>query len=107
MARITVTLAADLVKSIDCQSKSRSTFVTQAIRRELDRRRCAELRQSLENPHGEIGALADPRLGDVAIYWPGQDVEAIVDMSLGRVIGWTPGRGWQEISEENTAPRPE
>lgn len=107
MARITVTLGVDLVKSIDCQTESRSTFVTEAIRRELDRRRGAELRQSLENPHGENGALADPRLGDMTMDWLGDDVESIVDIRLGRAIRWTPGRGWQEINEERTAPWPE
>ena len=49
--RVTVTLPNDLIRDIDRQEKNRSKFVTEAIRRELDRRRLAELRRSLQNPH--------------------------------------------------------
>ena len=43
--RVTVSLPADLVRDIDRLESSRSSFVTEAIRHELDRRRRQELRQ--------------------------------------------------------------
>src|SRR5580704_10001092 len=39
------------VAGIDWREKNRSRFVAEAVRRELDRRRRAELRRSLNDPH--------------------------------------------------------
>ncbi len=51
--RVTVILPNDLVRAIDRREKNRSKFVAEAVRNELDRRRRAELRRSLHNPHPE------------------------------------------------------
>ena len=45
--RITVTLPKDVIRDIDQQENNRSRFVLLAIKRELERRRREDLRQSL------------------------------------------------------------
>ena len=57
--RVTLTLPNDLVRDIDRRENNRSKFVAEAVRHELDRRRRAELRRSLQNPHPESAALAE------------------------------------------------
>ena len=57
--RVTVTLPNHLVRDIDRREKNRSKFVAEAVRHELDRRRRAELRRSLQNPHSESAELAE------------------------------------------------
>ena len=57
--RVTISLPADLVRDIDRLEKSRSSFVTEAVQHELDRRRRRELRHSLQNPHRDSTDLAE------------------------------------------------
>ena len=71
--RVTVTLPDDLVRDIDRREKNRSRFVAEAVRRELDRRRRAELLSSLENPHPESTSLADQGLDEWAHGLPEED----------------------------------
>lgn len=84
--RVTVTLPDDLVKEIDRREKDRSKFVAEAVRRELDRRRRAELRRSLENPHPESAALAEQGLEEWSRGLPEEDAVALVDSSAGRAV---------------------
>ena len=64
--RVTVTLPNDLVRDNDRQEKNRSKFIAEAVRHELERRRRAELRRSLENPHSESAELAEQGLEEWA-----------------------------------------
>jgi Arc/MetJ-type ribon-helix-helix transcriptional regulator len=97
--RVTVTLPNDLVKEIDRREKNRSKFVMEAVRHELDRRRRAELRRSLQNPHPESTELAEQGLEEWTRGLPEEDIEALVDTSAGKPIQWVPGEGWVEGRE--------
>jgi Arc/MetJ-type ribon-helix-helix transcriptional regulator len=94
--RVTVTLPDDLIKDIDRREKNRSKFVAEAVRRELDRRRRAELRRSLESPHAKSGELADQGLEEWSRRLPEEDTEALVDSRAGKAVRWVPGEGWVE-----------
>jgi Arc/MetJ-type ribon-helix-helix transcriptional regulator len=92
--RVTVTLPDELVRDVDRREKNRSKFVAEAVRRELDRRRRAELRRSLQNPHPETADLAEQGLEEWSRGLPVEDTEALVDSRAGKQIRWVPGEGW-------------
>ena len=94
--RVTVTLPEDVLRDVDRREKNRSKFVAEAIRRELDRRRRAELRRSLEHPHPERAELAQEGLEEWWRGLPEEDGEAIVDSTAAKNIRWIPGEGWVE-----------
>lgn len=94
--RVTVTLPDDLVRDIDRREKNRSKFVAEAVRHELDCRRRAELRRSLQNPHPESAELAEQGLDEWSRGLPEEDAEALVDRSVGKAVRWIPGEGWVE-----------
>ena len=96
VARVTVTLPDDLVKDIDRREKNRSKFVVEAVRHELDRRRRAELRRSLQNPHLESAELAEQGFEEWTRGLPEEDAEALVDSGAGKPVRWVPGEGWVE-----------
>ena len=97
--RVTVTLPNDLVKDIDRRETNRSKFVAGAVRRELDRRRRAELRRSLRNPHPESKEFAGQALEEWARGLPEEDAGALVDKSRGKPVRWIPGESWVEGHE--------
>lgn len=97
--RVTVTLPNDLLRDIDRREKNRSKFVTEAVRHELDRRRRAELRRSLQNPHPESAEFAEQGLEEWTRGLPEEDTEALVDRSAGTPVRWVPGEGWVEERE--------
>src|SRR5712692_8380559 len=97
--RVTVTLPNDLVRDIDRREKNRSKFVAEAVRNELDRRRRAELRRSLQNPHPESSVLAEQGLEEWARSLPEEDTATLVDSSRGTPVCWIAGEGWVEGSE--------
>ncbi len=94
--RVTVTIPDQLLKEIDRREKNRSKFFAEAVRRELDRQRRAELRRSLENPHTEIVELAGQGLEDWFRSLPEDDPAALLDMDAGTAVQWVPGKGWVE-----------
>ena len=94
--RVTVTLPNDLVRDIDQQEKNRSKFVAEAVRRELDRRRRAELHRSLANPHPESVELAEQGLEEWSRGLPEEDAGTLVDASGGKPVRWVAGEGWVE-----------
>ena len=94
--RVTVTLPDDILRDIDRREKNRSKFVAEAVRREIHRRRRAELKRSLENPHPETAELAGEGLEEWSCGLPEEDTEALLDNSAGRPVRWVPGEGWQE-----------
>lgn len=94
--RVTITLPDDLVKGIDRFEKNRSKFITEAVRREIDRRRRGELRRSLETPHSEGIQLAEQGLEEWFRNLPKEDVESLVNPGAGKAVRWVPGEGWVE-----------
>lgn len=94
--RVTVTLPEDLVRDIDRREKNRSRFIAEAVRQELDRRRRAELRRSLQNPHPESADLAEQGLEEWSRGLPEEDAEALLDSGAGKAVRWVPGEGWVE-----------
>lgn len=93
--RVTVTLPAELVESIDRLENNRSRFIAEAVEHELDRRRREGLRRSLEHPHPEVAQLADAGIDEWAASLPEGD-EGLVDMAAGKPVRWAPGEGWIE-----------
>jgi hypothetical protein len=86
----------DLVRDIDRREKNRSKFVADAVRHELDRRRRAELRRSLQNPQPESVELAEQGFEEWARGLPEEDTETLVDSSAGKPVRWIPGKGCVE-----------
>lgn len=91
-ARVTVTLAADLVDSIDRIERNRSRFIAEAVQHELTRRRQAGLLQSIHSPHAETVALVDTGLADWVSDLPAD--EGLVDAGAGTPVRWIEGQGW-------------
>ena len=99
MERVTVTLPADLLRDVDRWNKNRSKFVAEAVRNELEHRRRAELRLSLQNPHPDAESLADEGLADWAGRLPDEDTNALFDSTAGKAVRWVPDVGWTERAE--------
>jgi hypothetical protein len=97
--RVTITLPDDLVRDIDRHEKNRSKFIAEAVRRELERRRRAELQRSLQNPHSDSAILADQGLQEWMSGLPPEDAEDLVVSNSGRPVRWVAGEGWIEDSE--------
>lgn len=91
-ARVTVTLAADLVDDIDRLERNRSRFIAEAVRHELRRRRQAALLQSIHSPHADTVALVDTGLADWVSDEPADD--GLVDVAAGTPVRWVEGQGW-------------
>src|ERR1035438_9148309 len=106
LAPVTVTLPDDLVKELDCPGKKRSKFVAEAVRHELDRRRRAELRRSLHNPHPESAELAEQGFEEWTRGLPEEDAAALVDSHAGRPVQWVSGEGWVEGRKVSSAAAP-
>ena len=90
--RVTVTLAAELVKGIDRLERNRSRFIAEAVEHELARRRRESLLNSVSNPHPETADLADTGLGDWTADLPGEG--GLVDVAGGTAVRWVEGQGW-------------
>jgi len=88
-----------LVRDIARREKNRSRFVAEAVRNELERRRRAELRLSLQNPHAESVDLVEQGLDEWARGLPKEDTEGILDNRAGKEVRWVPGEGWVEGRE--------
>ena len=93
-ARVTITLPADLVESIDRFERNRSRFITIAVEHELERRRREGLNRSLKNPHPETTEVAEAGLADWGSSLP--EDEGLVDLGKGTPIRWVEGKGWIE-----------
>jgi post-segregation antitoxin (ccd killing protein) len=93
-ARVTVTLAADLVEDIDRLERNRSRFIAEAVAHELTRRRQAALLQSIRSPHADTVALVDTGLADWVSDLPAD--EGLVDVGAGTPVRWVEGTGWKK-----------
>lgn len=92
VARVTVTLTADLVEGIDRLEGNRSRFIAEAVVNELARRRRESLLSSVRSPHLETADLADAALADWTADLP--DEGGLVDVTGGTAVRWVEGRGW-------------
>ena len=90
--RVTVTLAAELVESIDRLERNRSRFIAEAVEHELTRRRRDALLQSVHSPHAETVNLVDTDVGDWSTDLPADD--GLVDVAAGTPVRWIEGHGW-------------
>jgi hypothetical protein len=95
--RVTVTLPAELVESIDRLERNRSRFILEAVEHELVRRRREGLLRSLENPHPEAAELSETGLADWGASLPAEG-EDLVDLTAGTPVRWVEGQGWVEES---------
>lgn len=95
--RVTVTLAAGLVDSIDRLERNRSRFIAEAVEHELARRRQAALLHSIRSPHADTVALIDTGLGDWVSDLPAD--EGLVDVEAGTPVQWVEGQGWTKDRE--------
>jgi len=93
-ARVTVTLAADLVEGIDRIERNRSRFIAEAVEHELTRRRQAALLHSIRCPHADTVAFVDTGLGDWVSDLPAD--EGLVDIAAGTPVRWVEGQGWKK-----------
>lgn len=93
--RVTVTLPAEMVESIDHFERNRSRFIAEAVEHELVRRRREGLVKSLKSPHPEAAELAETGLADWGARLPTGD-EGLVDVSAGKPVRWVEGQGWVE-----------
>jgi hypothetical protein len=91
-ARVTFTLAAELVKDIDRLERNRSRFIAEAVAHELTRRRQAALLQSVHSPHADTVAFVDTGLADWVSDLPADD--GLVDEEAGTPVRWVEGAGW-------------
>jgi hypothetical protein len=96
--RVTVTLSATLIEEIDRLERNRSRFITDAVRRELMRRRRDTLLQSVKSPHPESRDLVDGSLADWTSDVPD---EGLVDPGGGTAVRWVEGDGWIEDSADD------
>jgi hypothetical protein len=71
------------------------TTVTSKLADELDRRRRAELRRSLDHPHTDSAELAEQGLAEWWRGLPEEDAGELVG-GVGNQIHWVPGKGWIE-----------
>lgn len=92
-ARVTITLASELVESIDRIERNRSRFIAEAVEHELTRRRQAALLQSIHSPHAESVALVDEGLTDWVSDLAAD--EGLVDVDAGTAVRWVEGQGWR------------
>ncbi len=97
--RVTITLPGTVLQEIDRLEKNRSRFVLEAVQRELQRRRRADLRTSLENPHPESAQLADAGLEEWGARLPADEASDLVDLRAGKAVRWIPGQGWVETDK--------
>jgi hypothetical protein len=97
--RVTVTLPSELLRRIDRMEKNRSAFILEAARRELERRRRAELRRSMRSPHPETEELAQAGFDDWARSLPHEDIDELVNVRAGTGVKWLPGRGWMKAGK--------
>ena len=96
MERVTVTLPEEVVQGIDRLEKNRSRFISEAVRRELERRRREELEASLRAPHPESAMVAAEGQKEWAARLSSEEVSDLADLSAAKPIRWVPGKGWRE-----------
>ena len=92
--RVTITLNADVVESIDRMERSRSQFIAEAVEHELARRRREVFLCSVHSPHAGTAERVDVGVSDWTADLPGD--EGLVDIAAGTPVRWVEGHGWIE-----------
>jgi hypothetical protein len=95
--RVTITLPAEVLDSIDKLERNRSRFIADAVRRELKRRLRASLILSLKNPHPESEELERLGLHAWGLSETSQDDSDLLDASKGTAVRWRENHGWEKI----------
>lgn len=95
--RVTVTLPSALVEEIAHFERNRSRFISEAVERELWRRRRAELERSLAQPHGEVMEV-EAGFDGWADETTAEDA-GLVDAGAGTAVSWVEGEGWRAEDE--------
>ena len=96
--RVTVTLPAELVQSIDRFDRNRSHFIGEALRHEIHRRCHEELLRSLEAPHSESLELAELGMAEWSENLLSAEGDDLVSAADGKAVRWVEGTGWVEDS---------
>ena len=91
--RVTVTMPAELVASIDRIERNRSRFIAEAVRHELQRRQRLALQDSLQSPHPDSLATAALGMPDWAVAQTDADND-LLDPEAGIPLAWQPNTGW-------------
>ncbi len=96
--RVTVTLPAELVQSIDRFDRNRSHFIGEALRHEIHRRCHEELLRSLEAPHSESLEIAELGMAEWSEHLLSAEDDNLVSTLEGTAVRWIEGTGWVEDS---------
>jgi hypothetical protein len=97
--RVIVTLPTEVVRDMDRLAKSRSKFILEAVRHEVQRRRREELQRSLQSPHPESEQLAEAGFDEWVRSLPAEHASDLVDLKAGTPVRWIPGEGWVEAGK--------
>jgi hypothetical protein len=95
--RVTITLPAVVLESIDKLERNRSRFIAEAVRRELKRRLRASLVLSLKNPHPESEEFERLGLHAWKLAQTSPDESDLLDTSKGTAVRWRENQGWEKI----------
>jgi hypothetical protein len=95
LARVTITLSEATVQAIDAVTDNRSRFIQNALERELRRRRRAELRRSLAEPHPDAALVKEEDVAAWAERLPVEDGDGLVNPAQATSIRWVAGQGWR------------
>lgn len=93
--RITLTLPSEVVTAIDRTTHDRDSFVTDAVRHEIDRRREDQLQRSLDRPHPETSMANKSVPRDWPTGVPHDEWDELLTSELGQDICWEEEKGWQ------------
>ncbi len=96
--RVTVTLPAELVQSIDRFDRNRSHFIGEALRHEIHWRCHEELLRSLEAPHSESLEHAELGLAQWSEKLLSHEEDQVVNEAEGKAVRWVEGTGWVEVT---------
>jgi metal-responsive CopG/Arc/MetJ family transcriptional regulator len=94
--RVTVTLPAELVQSIDRLDRNRSHFIGEAVRQEIHRRCHEELLRSLEAPHAESLEFAKLGIAEWSENLMSAEDDNLVAIAEGTAVRWDEETGWVE-----------
>lgn len=93
--RIALTLPSEVISAIDRTTHDRDSFVADAVRHEIDRRKEAQLRRSLDSPHPETSKAAGSPLPNWPTGVPRNEWDELLTSELGEEIRWEERKGWQ------------
>ena len=93
--RIALTLPSEVITEIDRTTHDRDSFVEDAVRHEIDRRREDQLRRSLDDPHPETSKAVGSSPSNWPTGVPHDEWDELLRSELGEEIRWEEAKGWQ------------